>query len=113
MKPHTKYRAIPTTLDGIRFASKGEAKRYAHLRLRERAGEISVLTLQPSFVLQDKFTDAAGVKHRAIKYVGDFQYLENGRTVVEDFKGVETPAFKIKAKMFRAKFRDVELRVVK
>lgn len=110
---HRKYNAIPTVLDGIRFASKGEAHHYAELRLRERAGEISNLTLQPSFVLQEKFTDASGVKHRAIKYVGDFKYLENGRTVVEDFKGVETPAFKIKSKLFRALYRDIELRVVK
>ena len=113
MKSRSKYRAIPTVLDGIRFASKGEARRYAELRLLERAGEISCLTLQPSFVLQEKFTDAAGVKHRAIKYVGDFKYLENGRTVVEDFKGMETQAFRIKSKLFRAMYRDVELRIVK
>ncbi len=110
----SKYRAVPTVLDGIKFASKGESRHYAELRLRERAGEISGLLLQPSFVLQEKFTDAGGVKQRAVKYVADFQFIENGRVVVVDYKGApETPVFKMKAKMFRMKFPNLELRIVR
>ncbi len=44
----TKYRAQPTIVDGIRFHSKGEARRYQELRLLERAGEITNLELQPA-----------------------------------------------------------------
>lgn len=113
MRPNSKYRAIPTTIDGIRFDSKGEARRYGMLRLMERAGEISDLTLQPSFVLQEAFTDSNNVKQRAITYRADFQYTEKGRTVIEDYKGIETPVFKMKAKMFRAKYPDLELRIVR
>ncbi len=113
MSRYSKYKAVPTVLDGVRFDSKGEARHYAELRLRERAGEISGLLLQPRFTLQEKFTDTAGVKHRAIKYVADFQYVENGRVVVCDYKGIETPAFRIKAKLFRAKYPELELRIVK
>src|SRR3990167_2292221 len=33
-----KYGAVPTVVDGIRFASKKEARRYSVLRLLEKAG---------------------------------------------------------------------------
>ncbi len=36
----TKYGAIPTTVDGYRFASRAEARRYAELRLMALAGEL-------------------------------------------------------------------------
>ena len=37
----SKYHAVPTTIDNIRFASKAEARRYRELRLLEKAGEIA------------------------------------------------------------------------
>lgn len=37
------------TLDGVVFDSKREMKRYAELKLREKAGEISDLELQPQY----------------------------------------------------------------
>ena len=46
-----KYRAVPTVIDGIRFASKAEARRYGELRLLEQAGEIRDLVRQPRFAL--------------------------------------------------------------
>lgn len=42
---------------------------------------------------------------------GDFAYFEGGRKVVEDFKGVMTPAFRLKRKLFKALHPDIELRV--
>lgn len=107
-----KYHAVATEVDGVRFVSKAEARRYSELRLLEKAGAIQNLELQPSFLLQEAFTDAAGAKHRAIHYVADFRYREGGRLVVEDVKGVETEAFKIKAKLFRYRYRGIELRIV-
>ena len=41
-----KYSARPTEVDGIRFDSKAEARRYTELRTLEKAGEISHLELQ-------------------------------------------------------------------
>lgn len=104
-----KYNAKKTTVDGIVFASKAEAKRYGELKLLERAGLIRGLRLHPRFVLQEK-----NGADRAIVYVADFSYLENagGKTVVEDVKGAQTTVFRMKAKLFRAKYPHIELRII-
>lgn len=107
----SKYKARRTTVDGVTFDSKGEANRYAELRLLEAAGKITDLQLQPRFGLQPKFETDNGEKVRAISYVADFQYFEDGRLVVEDFKGMETPAFKLKLRMLLYKFRDITVRI--
>ena len=93
-----KYKAIPVTLDGIRFASQREGARYLYLKGLQRVGEISALELQPVFVL------APGVlvpgekrKRPALRYFADFRYIDSaGRVVVEDSKGKETPVFRLK-----------------
>lgn len=95
----SKYRAKKTTVDGITFDSKAESRRYTDLRLLEKAGIISDLELQPLFRLQDGFTDGKGTRHRSIDYVADFRYIEDGRTVVEDVKGMRTPVYKLKKKL--------------
>jgi hypothetical protein len=41
----TKYHAIPTEIDGIRFDSKAEARRYGELMLLEMGGVIRELEL--------------------------------------------------------------------
>ena len=45
--------AKPTWLDGIRFSSKAEAKRYAELKLLQKAGEVMGLNVQPPFPIAD------------------------------------------------------------
>ena len=98
-----KYGAVRTEVDGIAFASKKEARRYSELRLMERAGEITALSLQPRFPL---FVNGSQV----CTYVGDFQYLipaDQGarpERVVEDAKGMKTPMYRLKAKMFAAQY---------
>ena len=67
----SKYRNRKTIHDGITFDSKGEANRYCELKILERAGEISDLTLQPKFTLQESFKKN-GKTHRAITYIADF-----------------------------------------
>lgn len=93
----TKYRAQPTVIDGIRFASKAEARRYQQLRLLERGKAIEGLVMQPRFVLA-----IGGVK--VCTYVGDFQYTDRatGSTIIEDVKGLATPVYKIKKALMRA-----------
>jgi Protein of unknown function (DUF1064) len=78
-----KYRAIKTVVDGIRFDSKREARRWVELRLLERAGQISGLHHQIRFDLV-----VNGV--RIGRYTADFQYRENGELVVEDVKSPAT-----------------------
>ena len=95
-----KYNAIPTTVDGIRFDSKREAKRYGELRLLVQAGEIRDLQLQPEFEIE--VTNPQGEKVPCGKYIADFWYLEDGRAVVEDAKGHPTPLYKFKRKLVEA-----------
>lgn len=101
-----KYGAKKTEVDGITFDSKSEAKRYQELKLLERGGAIQNLSLQPRFLLQEGFYDEwEDKKVRAIEYVADFQYDENGITIVEDVKGMKTSDYKIKRKLFIKKYQ--------
>ena len=109
----SKYNSRITYVDGIRFASQAEAHRYAELKLLLRAGEISDLKLQPKFEILPKHTDGAGKKHRAAYYIGDFEYIENGKRVVEDVKGKPTELFRLKAKMFVQLYPAIDFRIVK
>lgn len=99
-----KYKAVRTTVDGITFASKREAKVYAELRLEERAGLISDLELQPEYPIT-----VAGVP--ICTYRADFRYKRNGEVIVVDAKGVRTPVYRLKKKLVKAVY-GVEVREV-
>lgn len=99
----SKYKNQKVVIDGIKFDSKLEAKHYLRLSSLQDAGKISNLTMQPKFLLQKSFKSSQGT-HRAIHYVADFQYLENGETVVVDVKGMQTDVYKIKKKLFIYKY---------
>jgi hypothetical protein len=109
-----KYGAAPTHVDNVRFDSQAEAARYAELILSVRAGEITDLVLQPSYVLQDAFRDRDGRRHAAIRYVADFAYVETVTTVtvVEDVKGARTAVYLLKAKLFRFHYPQLDYRVL-
>lgn len=101
-----KYGVAPVserTHGGIVFASKGEMKRWLELKQLERAGVIKGLRHQVSYLL-------AYNGHKICKYVADFEYTENGKPVIEDFKGVITQIFRIKAKLMKA-FHGVDIRI--
>lgn len=83
-----------TAPDGQKFDSVKEYHRWGCLRLLERAGAISNLKRQVKYELIPK-----QIGERACNYVADFTYMENGRLVVEDVKGVKTDAYKIKRKL--------------
>ena len=91
----TKYGAKRTEVDGVVFPSRGEARRWQELQLLLRAGEISNLRRQVKYPLT-----VNGVK--VADYVADYVYDERGAEVVEDWKGVRTPVYKLKAKLMRA-----------
>jgi hypothetical protein len=94
--PRPKYGAQAVTLDGIRFASKREANRYAELLLLFRAREISELSVQPKYT----FT----VDGRVIfTYIADFSYVNKDLNLtVEDAKGFRTPVYRLKKKLIEA-----------
>lgn len=101
----SKYHATKTVVDGITFDSKKEAKRYAELKLMERAGVIKDLQRQVRYELIPAF-DAGGKHYRPTSYVADFVYADtkSGEEVVEDCKGFRTEVYKLKAKMFAYKY---------
>ena len=90
-----KYNNTKIRVEGRLFDSKAEAARWQELSLLERAGEITELERQVEYELIPKQKG-----ERAVKYIADFRYVDNdGKTVVEDTKGVKTPAWIIKRKL--------------
>ena len=88
----------------LRFDSQKEARRYDHLTIRQKAGEIHDLRLQVDFTLQEAYTDQEGRRVRAIRYRADFTYRErDGRLVVEDVKSkpTRTREYLIKRKLMK------------
>jgi hypothetical protein len=71
------------TINGIVFASKREARRYAVLKQQEKAGIITHLELQPAF----KVTING---HLYCTYKADFAYFRDGERIIEDCKSSGT-----------------------
>lgn len=87
------------------FASKREAKRAQELQLLEKAGKIKDLRFQIEYELLEPQEDEVGNKIRAIKYIADFEFIDEfGHVITEDAKGFRTPEYRIKAKLFLWKF---------
>ena len=113
----TKYGNIKVKTDGYTFDSKKEAQRYRELKMLKIAYEITDLVVHPKYVLQDGF-EYHGRKLQPITYTADFSYYEfaeGGSYVVEDIKGgkaTQTALFKVKAKMFKKKFPNIDFRIV-
>ena len=108
----SKYKNTKVEIDGIKFDSKSEAKRYQVLKILVDQGEITKLQLQPRFLLQESFKKN-GKTFRKIEYIADFMYEENGEKVVEDVKGMQTDVFKLKMKMFEYKYPELTLKITK
>lgn len=96
----SKYNSKKTVVDGQKFDSKKEARRYQELLLLEKAGEIQNLCRQVKFVLIPSQRDENGkVVERECSYKADFTYEEGIKTVVEDVKGYRTKEYIIKRKL--------------
>lgn len=94
-----KYHNRKITVDGEKFDSIKEYRRYKELQLLERAGEISNLRRQVPYLLIPAQYDGGKCVERECNYIADFEYIENGKKVVEDVKGIRTDAYKIKRKL--------------
>ncbi len=99
-----KYHSEKTFVDGIRFDSKKEARRYIVLKMLEDMGEITGLRRQVKFTLITGKRWSDGHKHRDTVYIADFVYTENGVIVVEDVKGFRTDAYRIKRELMKEKY---------
>jgi hypothetical protein len=100
-----KYGAIRTYVEmiGRTFDSKAEASRARELALLERAGRITDLEYQVSFVLYEK---------PRVSITIDFRYLDGEKSVLEDVKGVLTRDFRTKLAWLEEKY-GLEVRLVK
>jgi hypothetical protein len=96
-----KYSAVKTTIDGITFDSKFEASYYAQLKLLEKTGKVKIIELQPKVYL----TEAR------ILYKPDFLIEENGVLTWIDVKGMPTPGFNVKKRLWRY-YGPGELRII-
>ena len=110
-----KYGNRKITVDGITFDSRREASRYQELCMLQRAGKITDLELQKRFELipaqyetyerygkrGQRLKDGQRCVEKAVFYVADFCYVQDGKQVVEDTKGVRTKDYVIKRKLMR------------
>lgn len=94
-KRRNKYNAKITIIDGIKFHSKKEARRWQQLKLLEMAGHIIDLKRQVKFpfIVNDLLI---------CSYYADFVYVGDGMKIIEDSKGVRTAIYKIKKKLMKA-----------
>ncbi len=91
-------------IKGITFDSQMEGNYYQELLSLQREGTVSEIECQPKFILQDK---------PKIVYIADFRVtFTNGEIVIVDVKGVETSTFRVKKRMFEAKFPEYRLQVI-
>lgn len=99
-----KFRAKPTLVDGIRFDSRKEARRYQELRLLERAGEIKDLKLQEAIFLQGQKGPLLTRTGRKMRLTVDFFYTcaATGDPVYEDTKGVRTKDYEVRKAVVEA-----------
>ncbi len=93
-----KYRNKKVEIDGVKFDSIKESRRYLVLKEALNKHEIGPITVHQTFVLQAAF-EKDGKKYRPITYEADFTYQQNGITVIEDTKGFRTKDYMIKKKM--------------
>jgi len=92
-----KYKNKPQIVDGFRFDSQLEAKRYEELKLLKKADRIQY------FLRRVRFDLPGGVQYECDFYViwgSPIRGIE--RITVEDCKGVQTPEFIIKKKQLKA-----------
>lgn len=107
-KSYNKYSNETTRVDGIKFDSKNEARRYKDLKLLKKAGVIKDLVLQPKFKIIDTLRKN-GKTFQARHYYADFMYYDNEKkkTIVEDVKGKKTDVYKLKRHLFEEKYPDL------
>ena len=100
------------TADG-KFDSIKEKNRYDELLLLEKDGIITDIRRQVKFeLIPSQYDEYEGkVAERALSYIADFVYIQNGERIVEDCKGYRTETYKIKKKLmlwiFGVKIREV------
>lgn len=76
------------------FDSRREYRRAQELELLQKLGEISNLEYQVAYEIIPQVG-----KQRPTRYIADFRYVEGGKTVIEDAKGMKTAVYRLKKKL--------------
>lgn len=110
---YRKYHNKKMVVDGIKFDSKLEAKRYTELKMMERTGLIKDLILQPVYELQPSFKKN-GKTYRKITYRADFSYyrVNDDKRIVEDVKGFRNEIYKLKLKLFEYEYPNLTIKEI-
>ena len=95
-----------------RFDSKTEARGYANIKLRERAGHIRDLKLQPKFPLHCPTPD--GGRALVWTYYADFSYVDcsTDQLVIIDVKGDADTAISAQKRKHASLEYGVEIRIM-
>ena len=108
------------------------SKYYKYLLELKKQGIVKEFTLQPNFLLQEKFINLNGdiilgsnkdfekIKRKnkletisAINYISDFDVIyTDGHREIIDIKGLETPEFRLKLKLFKYKYPELNIRLL-
>ena len=103
-----KYNARKCRMGDEVYDSKKEMQRHQELLLLEKTGQIQGLKRQVVFhllptqretVMKKGVPKSGRVLEREVLYTADFVYMENGKLVVEDVKGVKTRDYILRRKM--------------
>lgn len=112
-------RGRKATLHGITFDSQVELQRYLQLYGMAQHGDISDLVCHPKFELARSFMSLYGKRVGGAVYTADFQYIENGVTVVEDVKATKKNGkplvdgeASLRHRWFQNKYPHIDFRVV-
>ena len=100
-----KFNAVATTVDGIRFDSLKEARRWGELRLLEKGGEIRNLRRQVRIDLEGKNGPLRTRTGRQMRLTVDFVYKDkrlNWAEVYEDSKGAITRDYEVRRAVAQA-----------
>ena len=97
----TKYYSKKITVDGVKFDSKREYKRWCELLLLQQEGKIANLDRQVKFELIPSQRIDGKVVERPVNYVADFVYVDtaSSKMLVEDSKGFKKKDYIIKRKL--------------
>lgn len=109
MKCKNKYHAVRTEYAGGTYDSKKEAEYAAQLTLQRAALDpkyrVIQVERQPFFILQEE--------PNKITYRADFRVrYADGHIEVVDVKGIQTPVFKLKLKMMKQKYPNVNVKII-
>jgi len=103
----SKYNNNKVMHDGITFDSVDEKEYYLFLLDMQSKGILKIIKLQPTIELLPKF-EKHGKRYQAITYTPDFliEYVDDGRRVYVDYKGMETQQSVLRRKLFANKVEE-------